>query len=170
MDTRQIEHDVNALWDESIVDELVRYIAIPAKSPHFDPDWAEAGHLEQAVNQFQAWAQALEVPDLDIEVVRLPGRTPLLFMEVPGDGEATVLLYGHLDKQPEMVGWRADLGPWKPVLEGERLYGRGGADDGYAMFASLAALKALANQGIPHARCVILIEACEESERENGCS
>jgi acetylornithine deacetylase/succinyl-diaminopimelate desuccinylase-like protein len=84
-------------------------------------------------------------------------------MDLPGEGNDTVLLYGHLDKQPEMSGWRAGLAPWTPVLEGDRLYGRGGADDGYAAFASLAALEALCEQGVPHARCVVVIEACEES-------
>ena len=95
--------------------------------------------------------------------MRLPGRTPLIYMEIPGDVDATVLLYGHLDKQPEMTGWRDGLGPWEPVINGDRLYGRGGADDGYAAFASLAAIQVLQDQGIPHARCVVIIEACEES-------
>jgi acetylornithine deacetylase/succinyl-diaminopimelate desuccinylase-like protein len=102
-----------------------------------------------------------------VEVVQLEGRTPLIYLEVPATGAETgadtVLLYGHLDKQPEMTGWDDDLGPWTPVLKGDRLYGRGGADDGYALFGSLAAILALQDQGIPHARCVILIEACEES-------
>jgi acetylornithine deacetylase/succinyl-diaminopimelate desuccinylase-like protein len=68
-----------------------------------------------------------------------------------------------MDKQPEMTGWSEGLGPWQPVLRGDRLYGRGGADDGYSTFASLAALAVLADQGIPHARCVVVIEGCEES-------
>ncbi|WP_019216480.1 M20/M25/M40 family metallo-hydrolase, partial [Legionella tunisiensis] len=95
--------------------------------------------------------------------IRLPGRTPLLFMEVPGKVEQTVLLYGHLDKQPEMTGWQEGLGPWQPVIRDGRLYGRGGADDGYAAYASLTAIKALQEQQLPHARCVLIIEACEES-------
>jgi len=62
-----------------------------------------------------------------------------------------------------MTGWREGLGPWTPVIEGDKLYGRGGADDGYAIFASLTAINALRRDKIPHARCVVLIEACEES-------
>jgi acetylornithine deacetylase/succinyl-diaminopimelate desuccinylase-like protein len=96
-------------------------------------------------------------------VVRLEGRTPLIFIEVPGTGDDCVLLYGHLDKQPEMTGWADDLGPWKPVLKQDKLYGRGGADDGYAIFGSLTAIRALKEQGKPHSRCVVVIEACEES-------
>ncbi|HVT25923.1 MAG TPA: M20/M25/M40 family metallo-hydrolase, partial [Rhizomicrobium sp.] len=98
-----------------------------------------------------------------LEVVRLKDRTPLIFIEIPGQTNDTVLLYGHLDKQPEMVGWAEGTGPWIPVTKDDKLYGRGGADDGYAMFASLAAILALHEQNIPHARCVVLIEACEES-------
>jgi len=163
MDAERIRRDVARLWRESIVAELQRYIAIPCKSPHFDPDWERNGHIEAAVRQLAGWAESLEVPDLDVEVVRLPGRTPVLLLELPGTGEPGVLLYGHLDKQPEMSGWREGLGPWQPVREGDRLYGRGGADDGYALFAALAALAALAEQGVAHRRCIVLIEACEES-------
>jgi acetylornithine deacetylase/succinyl-diaminopimelate desuccinylase-like protein len=100
---------------------------------------------------------------MTVDIVRLPGRTPLLFLEIPGAAPGSVLLYGHLDKQPEMSGWRAGLGPWQPVMEGDKLYGRGGADDGYAVFASLAAVMALRAQGVAHARCVAMIECCEES-------
>src|SRR5581483_2735915 len=106
---------------------------------------------------------AQPVRNLSVEIVRLPGRTPLLYFDIAGTGTKTVLLYGHLDKQPEMTGWREGFGPWDPLLEDGKLYGRGGADDGYAVFASLAAVSALQAQRIPHARCVGLIETCEES-------
>ena len=43
------------------------------------------------------------------------------------------------------------------------MYGRGSADDGYAVYASIAAVKALQAQGAPHPRIVGLIETCEES-------
>ncbi len=162
-DTEAIRRFVEGVWEESILPALVEYIAIPNESPAFDPNWESAGHMDRAVDLVADWCRAHAVEGQTLEVVRLPGRTPLLLIEVPGDVDDTVLLYGHLDKQPEMTGWREGLGPWKPVLEGDRLYGRGGADDGYAAFASLTAIDALQRQGRPHARCVILIEACEES-------
>ncbi len=150
-------------WDAEIVPQLTTYIRIPCKSPLFDADWAEHGHMDEAVELIAAWCRERPIEGLQLEVVRLEGRTPLIYMEIPGETDDTVLLYGHLDKQPEMTGWRDGLGPWTPVLEGDKLYGRGGADDGYAAFASLAAIEALRKAGGRHARCVVLIEACEES-------
>lgn len=158
-------HDV---WEREIVPELTEYIRIPCKSPMFDAAWAEHGYIEQAVQQIAAWCRARPIRGLTLEVIRLEGRTPIIFMEIPPSPGAsadagTVLLYGHLDKQPEMVGWRDDLGPWTPVREGDKLYGRGGADDGYAAYASLTAIEAAQKHGLEHGRCVVLIEACEES-------
>jgi len=156
---------VERCWGDEVVPTLVEYIKIPNKSPSFDPDWAAHGYMDQAVALFEHWARAklASLPGATLEVVRLPGRTPVILIDVPGEGKDTVLLYGHLDKQPEMVGWAEGYGPWIPRLEGDKLYGRGGADDGYAMFGALSALLALHEQGAPHAHCVVLIEACEES-------
>ncbi|MEG3049287.1 MAG: M20 family metallopeptidase [Thermomonas sp.] len=158
---------VAAKWDDQIVPQLVDYIRIPNKSPMFDADWVANGHMERAVSLMETWARAQQVPGMQLEVVRLEGRTPLIFIEVPaangGRDDDCILLYGHLDKQPEMTGWDEGKGPWEPVIEGDRLYGRGGADDGYAIYGSLAAVMALQAQGAAHARCVVLIEACEES-------
>jgi acetylornithine deacetylase/succinyl-diaminopimelate desuccinylase-like protein len=157
---------VDGCWDEAIVPALVDYIRIPNKSPAYDPDWVAHGHMDKAVALFEGWARArlAALPGAKLDTLRLPGRTPLIVIEVPGAGAAdTVLLYGHLDKQPEMTGWAEGYGPWLPRRDGDRLYGRGGADDGYAMFAALAALLALRAQGAPHARSIVLIEACEES-------
>ena len=163
LDQRALASWVDGVWDDDILPQLERYITIPNKSPLFDPQWQEHGHMEEAVTLIESWCRAREIPGLQVEVVRLEGRTPLIWMEIPGESGDTVLLYGHLDKQPEMVGWREDLGPWKPVREGDKLYGRGGADDGYAAFASLTAIEALRRFGGSHARCVVLIEGCEES-------
>src|SRR5262249_46542391 len=156
---------VDQCWGDEIVPTLVEYIKIPNKSPSFDPDWAAHGYMDEAVALFERWARAKlpSLPGATLEVVRLPGRTPIIVIDIPGEGADTVLLYGHLDKQPEMVGWAEGYGPWVPRLEGDKLYGRGGADDGYAMFGALSALLALRDQGVPHAHCIVLIEACEES-------
>ncbi len=150
-------------WDDAILPALVDYIRIPAKSPHFDADWARHGHIEAAVKLAAEWCARHAVPGMKLEIVRLEGRTPVLLAEVPGTGKGNILIYGHLDKQPEMTGWRDGLGPWTPVIESGKLYGRGGADDGYAVFCALAALRALHEEKRPHARVTMLIECCEES-------
>lgn len=184
MDAHRLTAMVDDEWDRSILPELHEYIRIPCKSPLFDREWATTGHLERAVKLIETWCRAQPIDGLKVEVVRLPGRSPLLFMDIPasppsvgasassssegapavdGSSEDTVMLYGHFDKQPEMTGWREGLGPWIPVREGDKLYGRGGADDGYAAFASLLAISALRKEGVKHKRCVVLIEGCEES-------
>jgi acetylornithine deacetylase/succinyl-diaminopimelate desuccinylase-like protein len=167
LDSSRLIATVDSAWSESAVPALIDYIRIPNKSPMFDAQWREHGHMERAVELIDSWCRRHAPPAMQFEVVRLDGRTPLLYMELPASdpagAEDTILLYGHLDKQPEMVGWEAGLGPWDPVLRDDKLYGRGGADDGYAAFATTIALRALAEQKIPHARCVVLIEACEES-------
>jgi acetylornithine deacetylase/succinyl-diaminopimelate desuccinylase-like protein len=163
IDARRAAALVERHFAASIVPALTEYIRIPNQSPAFDPDWERAGHMQRAMDLIVAWCRAQALAGMRLEVMRLPGRTPLLFIEVPGQLDDTVLLYGHMDKQPAMTGWSEGLGPWQPVLRGDRLYGRGGADDGYSTFASLTALKVLQDQGIPHARCVVIIEGCEES-------
>jgi acetylornithine deacetylase/succinyl-diaminopimelate desuccinylase-like protein len=163
LDTARTLAFVQRAWDGEILPTLTEYVRIPAKSPMFDPEWKAHGHLDRAVGVIEQWCQARAIEGLRVEVVRQEGRTPVIFMEVPGRGDDTVLLYGHCDKQPEMVGWAEGLGPWTPVRRGDRLYGRGAADDGYAAFAALTAIQTLQAQVVPHARCVVLIEACEES-------
>jgi acetylornithine deacetylase/succinyl-diaminopimelate desuccinylase-like protein len=153
-------------WESSILPVLESYIAIPCLSPDFDPDWSKHGFIDQAMERLIGWCRNQNIASP--ELIRLPGRTPLLLLDVaphgkPGDSARSALLYGHMDKQPEMTGWRSDLGPWKPVREGDRLYGRGGGDDGYSVFAAVSAIAALRHHGISHGRCLILIEASEES-------
>jgi acetylornithine deacetylase/succinyl-diaminopimelate desuccinylase-like protein len=168
VDKTRLQQFVASKWDQDIVPRLVEYIRIPNKSPMFDADWAKHGHMEAATQLLANWARQQPLKGLTVEIIRLEGRTPLIYMELPGTNGATsdvdtVLLYGHLDKQPEMTGWEPGLGPWEPVLKGDKLFGRGGADDGYSIFGSLTALLALQDQGLPHCRAVVLIEACEES-------
>lgn len=163
MDAKELQQFVDRQWDESILPVLQDYVRIPNKSPAFDPDWAAHGYMDRAVELAESWCREQGFDDAHLEIMRLPNRTPLLFMEIPGDSDDTVLLYGHLDKQPEFTGWEPGLSPWEPVIRGDKLYGRGGADDGYAVFSSLTALRALREQNIPHSRCVVVIECCEES-------
>jgi len=167
MDQKIAQDFIDEMWTDSIVPELVEYIKIPNKSPHFDAKWFENGYMEEAVQQIFNWCKSQDVSGMTMEIVRLEGRTPLIFIEIPPQGDAdpddTILMYGHLDKQPEMTGWADDLGPWKPVIKDGKLYGRGGADDGYAAYSSLTAVMAVQRQGLAHARIVVIIEACEES-------
>ncbi len=207
LDAARALDQISAQWDGDIVKQLTDYIAIPAKSPTFDSDWQSNGYIDTVMRNAAAWVEAQKVEGLSLEVVRLDGRTPVLFFEIPassgtsahaheergapslpagavepalpghrrsapsggsephevGSVGATILLYGHLDKQPEFTGWRNDLSPWQAKYEGGKLYGRGGADDGYAVYASIAAVQALKAQGVPHPRIVGLIETCEES-------
>src|SRR3977135_2903755 len=163
MDLKRLSGSIGKTWETSIVDRLVAYVRIPNKSPDFDPQWERNGHMEAAVQLMAEWCRAQPLAGMRVQVRRLPGKTPLLFVDVPGELPGCVLLYGHLDKQPEFTGWLPGLGPWEPVMRDGKLYGRGRADDGYAPCSSLTAIAALKAQKVPRARCVLLIEACEES-------
>ena len=163
MDAQLSRQLIDRRWDESILPALEQYIRIPNQSPLFEPEWRELGHMHKAVELARRWAESQGVEGLKLEVLDLEGRTPLIFMEIDGDRSSTVLMYGHLDKQPAMVGWEDGLGPWTPVMRGEKLYGRGGADDGYAIFSTIAAIRAAQEQKVPHSRIVVVIECCEES-------
>jgi acetylornithine deacetylase/succinyl-diaminopimelate desuccinylase-like protein len=161
---------VDRVWDDDIVPVLHDYIRIPNVSVAFDAAWAEAGHMARATELLRGWCQRHADEGLagaTVEVHEIEGRTPLLLVDVPptggGDPDDTVLLYGHLDKQPPFTGWRTGLGPWEPVVDGPRLYGRGSADDGYSTFSAITALEAVRAAGGAHTRCVVLIEASEES-------
>jgi acetylornithine deacetylase/succinyl-diaminopimelate desuccinylase-like protein len=166
LDLSIVDEQTTELW-AGLVPVLSEYIAIPALSPAFDADWAATGHVDRAADLVTSWCDGRSIPEMTVTVHRLEGRTPTIVCEIPATAGAEdappVLLYGHFDKQPEMEGWRDDLGPWKPVLEGDRLYGRGGADDGYSAFAALGAIEAVQAAGGAHPRCVVLIEGSEES-------
>ena len=168
LDTAQVLAEVSQAWDDDLVGQLSDYIEIPAKSPAFDPDWAKSGYLDIVLERAAEWVRQQKVAGLTLEIIRLPGRTPVMFFDVPATrpaalGSQTVLMYGHLDKQPEFDGWRAGLGPWTPKYIDGKLYGRGSADDGYATYAAITAIQALKSQQVEHPRIVGLIETCEES-------
>ncbi|MCL5261289.1 MAG: M20/M25/M40 family metallo-hydrolase [Gammaproteobacteria bacterium] len=162
MDTNKIMHFVSNYWDDEIIPVLSKFIEIPSKSPPFDVNWQTNGHIKSAANLIKHWAESQKVPGLKAEVVELEDRTPFVFIEIPGDSDRTVVFYGHIDKMPETEGWREGLGPWTPVLDGNKLYGRGGVDDGYAAFTPIAVVKAMQAQKMPHGRIVMILEATEE--------
>jgi acetylornithine deacetylase/succinyl-diaminopimelate desuccinylase-like protein len=168
LDTAQVLSEVSQAWDDDLVGQISAYIEIPAKSPAFDPDWAKSGYLDTVLTRAADWVREQKVQGLTLEIISLPGRTPVMFFDVAATrpqtpGSQTVLMYGHLDKQPEFDGWRAGLGPWTPKYLDGKLYGRGSADDGYAVYAAITAIQALKSQQVEHPRIVGLIETCEES-------
>jgi len=163
MNPEQTRSVIDETWSSSIVPALQDYIRIPNQSPLFDPDWRRNGYMHQAVALAKGWVERQGIRGLTLEVHELEERTPVIFMEIAGDDSSTVLMYGHLDKQPAMVGWEEGLGPWTPVLRDGKLYGRGGADDGYAIFATISSIASVQRQNLPHSRIVVLIECCEES-------
>lgn len=163
LNIKQLLTESDERWEETILPTLSQYIEIPNKSPQFDPDWVKHGYMNQAMTLLANWCQQHPVDGMQLEVLQLPNRTPTLLIDIPGQIDKTVLMYGHMDKQPEMTGWHDDLGPWKAVRKGDKLYGRGGADDGYSVFAALTAIALLQSQQQDHPRCVILIEGSEES-------
>ena len=154
---------VKSYWHDAIIPSLSEFVKIPCKSQDFDPDWQKNGYLEKAAVLIADWAKKQGITGLKAEVLKIPDRVPTLFVEIPGEINETVMFYGHIDKMPESTGWEPGLDPWQPVVRGDKLYGRGTVDDGYAPYAAIAAIKALQEQKIPHARCVLFIESGEES-------
>lgn len=162
-----VRETVSNLWETDVLPSLSELVRIPALSPAFDADWALNGHLAAAVEHVRGWIAGRRLPGATLDVVRLDGRSPVLLVDVPAtpgaEDRGTVLLYGHLDKQPPVGGWSEGLGPWQPVVRDGKLFGRGSADDGYAGYAATAALEAVHAAGGQHARSVVLLETGEES-------
>jgi len=190
---------VEDIFENDALPVLEEYTRIPCLSPDFDPEWSAHGHIQRAAELLRVWSAARPIRGLSVELLELPGLTPVIVAEIPatsaasagpgdptahtpgasaGPGDPTAhtpgtdagagddpltLLYGHLDKQPPLGKWREGLHPFQPVREGDRLYGRGTADDGYSVFAALGAVQAAEEAGLGHGHCLILIEASEES-------
>lgn len=160
---------IESLWDKSVVPTLEEYIRIPNQSPLFDKEWETNGLMDKAADILISWVKKQNIKGLTIEKMAVPGRTCLIFVEVAATNpsqKGTVMLYGHMDKQPPMTEtWEKKFGgPSDPKIIDGKLYGRGGADDGYSICAAIGGIAALQAQGIAHGRCVITIESCEESQ------
>ena len=149
---------IDAAWEQRVLPTLGEYTRIPCLSPAYDADWAERGAIGEAARLLQAWVRDQDAA-LQTEIIELPGRTPVLLIDNGGPGEP-IVVYGHMDKQPPLGEWRSGLGPYEPVREGDLLYGRGTADDGYSTFAAVTGLLAAGGGG---GRVLVLIEASEES-------
>ena len=163
INNEKLKTQINQFWDDHITPTLFDYIKIPNKSPAFDKDWKKNGHMDKVLDMAKSWAEKHLPSGAELLVEETPGKTPLLLVDIPGTKDGNILMYGHLDKQPEMEGWNDGMGPWTPVIKDEKLYGRGGADDGYALFASLCAVNALFDQNLETPRILVFIEFCEES-------
>jgi len=163
IDPQNTKNRIDTFWESEVLPTISKYIQIPNQSPLFDPNWKKNGHMNRAVDLVREWVERQQIPNSKLQICEEAGRTPVVFLEVAGQTDSTVLLYGHLDKQPAMVGWEEGLGPWTPVRRDGKLFGRGAADDGYAVFACVSAIKSMQEQGVPHSRLVVLIECCEES-------
>jgi acetylornithine deacetylase/succinyl-diaminopimelate desuccinylase-like protein len=161
----QLFDAIEARFVTDALPTLTEYVTIPCLSPAFDPEWSRTGAIDDAVELFARWAEQRRIPGLSVSIRRLEGRTPALVIDVPATPgvPGTALLYGHLDKQPPLGEWSTGLAPFTPVRREEILYGRGTADDGYALFSALGAIESLCDRDLPHARCVVIIEASEES-------
>lgn len=159
----EIRKYIEDFWEKEIIPEMMEYIKIPNKSPAFDSDWEKNGYMDDVLELVLKWIEKHKPDTLKVSVKKIEGRTPLIILDYPGTKDGNILMYGHLDKQPEMEGWRESTGPWTPLLENDKLYGRGGADDGYAVFAVMATILALRKFNLDHAGITGIIEFSEES-------
>lgn len=157
---------IENFFREHVMETFSQYMSIPCVSPAFDSQWHDNGYIEAAITLYENFARRYAPKDAHVFVQRIDNKTPLLVIDVPARNYSEhdcVLMYGHLDKQPQMTGWQEGLEPFAATMIDNRMYGRGGADDGYAMFAALAALNTSEEQGSSRARTVVVIEASEES-------
>ena len=154
---------VDQAWDRTVLPTLCDYTRVRCLSPAFDPDWRANGELHRAARLLVDWSTSRAIDGVGAEIVEREGRTPVVLVHAPGSVPGNVVVYGHLDKQPPQGEWRSGLGPYEPVRQDERLYGRGTADDGYALFAALVALETLDARGLARPSVDVLIEASEES-------
>lgn len=170
MDKRIIKPYIEKYFNSSILPTLTEYIKIPNCSPNYDADWEKNGNAIKAANLLADWIDDQNLKNCNVTLFQDPGHTPFIFVDIQATREnddRTILMYGHLDKQPPFTGWSEGLGPQDPVIKDGHLYGRGGADDGYSTFATIASIKACQDNNGPLPRIVILIEGAEESNTDD---
>jgi len=148
---------------------LQDFIRVPNLSPNYDAQYLTNGLNEQCMELVDGYVNQLQIVGLSKKVFQPEGSVPLIVYVIEPTHGCTknVMLYGHLDKQPWMEGWEEGLSPTDPVIRGEYLYGRGGADDGYSVFSCMLAIKNLQLQGVKLPRCAMVLETEEESGSPN---
>jgi len=123
------------------------------------------GLVQQAMQVVDTNIQALGIKGLTRTVIHPAGMNPLIVYVVePSEGASkTVMMYGHLDKQPYGPGWEEGVSPTDPIIRGDFMWGRGSCDDGYSAFACMLAVKAVQESGQRLPRIVLTLETEEES-------
>ena len=120
INNEKLRTQMDQFWDNHITPTLFDYIKIPNKSPAFDKDWKRNGHMDKVLDMAKSWAEKLLPNGAELLVEETPEKTPLLLVDILGTKDGSILMYRHLDKQPEMEGWDSGLGPWTPVIKGEK--------------------------------------------------
>ena len=164
LDLGQLMDRSEEIWEGSILPSLSDFIEIKALSPLFEPDWAEMGELDATIDLFCEWLDAQGIAGMSYEKHRIGELSPVLIVTIEGTGPGEVIFYSHLDKQPSKPElWSEGLHPLKAVRRDPWLYGRGSVDDGYGGYLCATSVRLLQEAEVPHPRCTMIIETCEES-------
>ena len=170
MDVKSFRKYIEKMFTYNTLPNLMNFIRIPNLSPAFDNNWNTNGYLLKAANLIISFAKSLEIKNAEINLIQDQGYTPLIYIDIQSSRKndtRTVLFYSHFDKQPHGTGWDENKGPTKPVIENNRLFGRGSVDDGYASFSILTAIKACQDHNCPLPRIFCIFEGAEESTDEH---
>ena len=155
--------------DEGVIPTLIEYIRVPSLSPMYDPNWESNGLMVQAQEIILSYVKSLGIRNFTHDLLKEDGKPWMFYGEVaPTSPElGTILIYGHMDKQPHFPDWIPGTNNTEPAIIDDKLYGRGGADDGYALPSAAMLIKTLQDMGVPHGRIVIIGETEEESGSPN---
>lgn len=169
VDYESLKLKLESRIDSEVIPLLMDYIRVPSLSPLYDPDWESNGLMEQAQKLLLDYVHNIGIQGLKTQILKEPGKPWMFYGEVPGTDPSlgTILIYGHMDKQPHFPNWIAGTNNTEPAIIDGKLYGRGGADDGYAMPSAALLIKTLQDLGLPHGRIVIIGETEEESGSPN---
>ena len=155
IDLRARVHDLMP----TIRGELERLVCVPSVSA--------SGHdPAPLVRSAEITAEILKASGCETKILRADGGHPAVvgYVSAPA-GAPTVLLYAHHDVQPPGPDSEWTSPPFAPTERGDRLYGRGAADDKAGVLAHAAALRAFA--GKPPVGVAVFVEGEEEAGSEH---